>query len=127
MERVLLDASALIAYLDGEPGSENVPATTGEAVISAVNYAETVSILTTRGIDATTIRLQLSLIVIDVLDFDPETAETTGLMIAATKSMGLSLGDRACLATARHTGLPAMTADRSWSNVDVGVEVRLIR
>jgi len=46
---------------------------------------------------------------------------------AATRAQGLSLGDRACLATGLRLGWPVITADRSWAIVDVGVTVHLIR
>lgn len=127
MGRVMLDNSALIAYLHGEPGGENVPATTGEAAISAVNYAETVTVLVRNGSDPDAIRARLATVVLEIVDFDDETAEMTGLLINKTKQYGLSLGDRACLAAALREGIPAMTAERSWAKLDLGVDIQLIR
>lgn len=123
----MLDTSALLAYVHGEPGGEKVPTTTGEAVISTVNYAETVAVMRRNGMDAASIRSQLSAIILDIVDFDYETAELTGLLIAQTKPFGLSLGDRACLASAAREGIPAMTAERTWTKLNLGVDVQLIR
>ena len=123
----MLDASALLAYLLREPGSEKVPAVGGEAAISAVNLAEAISVLTLRGIPAEAIRLQMSRTLIDVVAFNEESAETTGLFIEKTRKLGLSLGDRACLAAALRAGITALTADRAWKGVDVGVPIQFIR
>lgn len=127
MNRVMLDASAVLAFVNGETGSDRVPVMTGEAAISAVNYAEVVSIMIAQGMGEVPVREQLARIVLDVVDFDRGLAEEVGLMIAKTKALGLSLGDRACLAAARREQIPALTSDRSWSKVDIGVEVQLIR
>ena len=127
MSRVILDASALLAFMNGEPGGDAVPAATGEAAISAVNLAEVVSVLTAQGMSEELVREQLDQLVLDVRDFGRPAAFETGLMVAKTRSLGLSLGDRACLASARQEGIPALTSDRSWANVDVGVTVQLIR
>ncbi len=127
MSRVVLDASALLAYFNGEPGAASVPVTTGEAAISSVNYAETIAVMTARGMSESFVRRQLSSIVLDIVDFDRACAERAGFMIGATKGAGLSLGDRACLATAAQANVPALTTDRSWNKVAVGVTVQLIR
>lgn len=123
----MLDASALLAYLNAEPGGEKVPIDTGEARISAVNYSEAVAVLTRLGARAAEVRTTLSSILLDVVEFDRDQAEAAGFMIATTRSLGLSLGDRACLAAAQRQGIPAMTADRSWSDLEIGVPIQVIR
>jgi ribonuclease VapC len=127
VSKVMLDASALLAYLLREPGAENVPASDGEAAISAVNFAEVVSVLTLRGVPAAVIRKQISRTTIDIVDFDGGAAEAAGLLVEKTRKLGLSLGDRACLVAASRTGIPALTADRAWKDVDVGVQIQFIR
>jgi ribonuclease VapC len=127
MARIVLDASALLAFVHGEPGAERVAAVLGEAVISAVNLAEAVTklVLTTGSADRT-----LQLIAeteVEVIDFDQSLAQETGALAALTRTRGLSLGDRACLALARREQAIAMTADHAWRNLDIGVEVQFIR
>ena len=46
---------------------------------------------------------------------------------APTRATGLSLGDRACLALAQRLRVPAVTADREWANVNVGITIQLVR
>lgn len=123
----MLDTSALIAYILTEPGGEKVPATTGDAVISAVNYAEAVTVLTRKGMEALDVHAKLATVILDILDLDAETAETAGFLITKTKPYGLSLGDRACLASAAREGIPVMTAERSWGKLDMGIDIQLIR
>ncbi len=64
---------------------------------------------------------------IEVEAFDADAADETGALWTATRDTGLSLADRACLAVARSLELPAVTADRAWLELDVGVDVRCIR
>jgi PIN domain nuclease of toxin-antitoxin system len=123
----MLDTSALLAYLNGETGADKVPVNAGDAAMSTVNYAETVAVLTRRGMSAAEVRTILSSVLLNVVDFDRGMAEVAGFMIATTRPFGLSLGDRACLAAARSAGIPAMTADRSWSKLGIGVPIQLIR
>jgi PIN domain nuclease of toxin-antitoxin system len=54
-------------------------------------------------------------------------ARQTGALRPATKALGLSLGDRACLALARRERLPILTADRSWAKLDLGIPIKVMR
>lgn len=125
--RTVLDASALLALLWAEPGNENVSAVMDDAVMSAVNWAEVVSKLQDRGIDLSEARPLLMELSIDVLPFDQEQAFAAGALRARSKRLGLSIGDRACLALAGQLASPAITADKSWATLDAGVEVKLVR
>ena len=123
----MLDASAILALLNREPGAEYVERYVDEAAASAVNIAEAGARLSDLGITDFNIRQAIDDLSIDVIPFDEGQAHDSSLLRAATRHKGLSLGDRACLALARRLGLPALTADRIWAELDVGVEVRLIR
>ncbi len=123
----VLDASALLAFLHDEPGAEKVEAELASAVISSVNWAETVQRLIARGVDVGGLRDDLQEYGLTILSFSVEEAELAGALWARTRDRGLSLGDRACLATAARLGLPAYTADRAWLDLELGVEVRAIR
>lgn len=127
MGRVILDTSALIAYVNGEPGGDKVPVMSGEAAISTVNYSEAIAVMTRHGWSRNEVREQLTSIVLSVVAFDLGTAEAAGLLIALTQPYGLSFGDRACLAAAMREGIPVMTAERAWGKMDLGIDIQLIR
>jgi PIN domain nuclease of toxin-antitoxin system len=118
-----------MAWINEEPGHENVEPYLGTAACSANTVAEVASRLADKGADERAI-------LENFIDFDFEVhlvgfeeAVEIGLLRPATRAAGLSLGDRSCLALAAKLGLPAITADRAWARIAdaVGVEVRVIR
>jgi len=123
----VLDASALLAVLFGERGRELVEETRGHALMSAVNMAEAYAKLSDRGTDDEEIRTTLESISVKVIDFDDGQAIATGGLRKMTRKFGLSLGGRACIALAIQQKLPVMTADRTWGNLDLGIEIKIIR
>jgi len=125
-DEVVLDASAVLCLLQGEPGSEKVLAALPGAVVGAVNVSEVVAKLAELGMPAGEIREALTL-GFDVVPFTQELAFAAGELRAATRFRGLSLGDRACLALARSLALPAITTDRAWSDLNLGIEVRVLK
>jgi PIN domain nuclease of toxin-antitoxin system len=127
MAECVLDASAVLALLASERGSEQVQAALGCALISAVNLAEVLSKLADRGLTEAEQRMIRTSLDIDVRSFDENASWQASSLRSATKSHGLSIGDRACLALALQEGLPVLTADRAWSKLAVGVEVRTLR
>ncbi len=127
MSSIVLDASALLALLNAEKGADLVQEALPRAIISTVNYAEVVTRLALLGMPEDEIHNALDVLGLDVISFDDEQAFQCGLLAPQTQSFGLSLGDRACLALALKTQLIALTADRAWQNLQIGVEIRLIR
>jgi ribonuclease VapC len=127
MNKVVLDSSAVLALLGREPGADVVEELLGRIVICAVNLAEIQGKLVGRGIEKTAASLAIVGVVSDVVDFDHERALLTGSLIAETRVLGLSLGDRACLALGIALKVPVYTADRAWTGLQLGVEVRAIR
>ena len=123
----MLDSSAVLALLNGERGSDVVRENLAQATISAVNIAEVVTRLARAGEQRGAIQEVLNLLDLTVADFDDGLAKDTGMLVVKTAKAGLSLGDRACLALAAREDLPALTADRAWSNLEIGVEVRFVR
>jgi ribonuclease VapC len=97
------------------------------AVILSVNLAEVVTRMIDKGMTEADIRRLLAAIELVVVPFDEDLAHRAGLLRSATRSAGLSLGDRACLALAERLGLPALTADRAWGRLQVGIQVDVIR
>ena len=129
MPRAVLDASAILAALFREPGAEVVEACYEEGIVSSVNLSEVVSKLSDRGMSSTKAREFLSNLGLAVRPFDERLAYIAGSLRDATRSSGLSLGDRACLALGLAEAAPVVTADKKWAEVSeaVGVEVILAR
>lgn len=125
----VLDASSLIAALLGEPGGDKVKPILEQSAMTTANFAEVVSYLARRGTSEADIRSSLDPIPVVLIELDQHLAYAAGLLLPATRAAGLSLGDRCCLALARHLGTRALTADRAWMTVArvVGVRVELIR
>lgn len=127
---IVLDASAVIALMREEAGAERVAgvleaaasATPAVAYISTVNLTEVLQHEPEdRGLIDGPDAVVLS------VDYDVEQARVAAAMLAPARTAGLGLADRVCLALARVMGLPALTADRAWSELDVGVEIIQIR
>jgi PIN domain nuclease of toxin-antitoxin system len=127
VSRVVLDASALLVLLGAERGADVVAGALPGAAISAVNLSEVVAKLTERGMPDQEVRRALDGLGLEVQAFDREQAYLAGQLRAGTRSTGLSLGDRACLALGQRLGTPVLTADRRWQAVRVGVDVQVIR
>ena len=127
--RFVLDASALLAALNGEPGADRVAASLDAGVVSAVNFAEVAGAIARGGNSADEVRTILAALACSVIPADEDMAVEAGLMRALTARAGLSLGDRFCLALGRRLRAPVLTADRQWALIadDVGVKVELIR
>jgi ribonuclease VapC len=128
MNRIVLDASAILAVINGELGAEKLtPTLLAHAVGSAVNLAEVQTKLVTRGWNSEEAWEDATSPVREILPFDDEQARMAGDLASQTRPLGLSLGDRACLALGMALKAPVYTADRTWKKVRVGVRVHLIR
>ncbi len=124
----VLDASALLALLHGEPGQEVVQASLEDgAAISTVNYAEAMTRIVKKGASPQAFTSPLLAYGLVLHPFLEEDALQAALLVKETAKAGLSLGDRACLALAKRLDLPVLTADRVWKNLRTGVKVQLIR
>ena len=127
MSEVVLDASALLALLHREPGHEEVARVIPDAAISAVNISEVVSKLAESGMPGEKIEEALEGLALEICDFGRELAFQAGMLRLTTRSRGLSLGDRACLALGERLNLPVLTTDRAWEDLELDVEVRQVR
>ena len=124
----ILDASAVVALLYDEPGAKKVLDLLEGGAISAVNVSEVLARMVRDGEEIAEARKAIEVLRLDVVPFNEEYAYEAGGLIAITKDYGLSLGDRACLATARKLKLPVFTSDRQWAKVKrLGVAIHLIR
>jgi ribonuclease VapC len=124
---MVLDASALLALINAEPGCDIVEAALDEARMCAVNLTEVVTKLIDIGIAEADAWTEVAGLVPEIVDFDADLARIAARLRTATRAAGLSLGDRCCLALAERLQVPALTADRMWRNLPLTIEVRAIR
>lgn len=127
MSEIVLDASAVLAWLKDEPGYQKVEAALPEAVISAVNLSEVMAKLVEGGMPEPQAISTLEELDLEVVPFDSDLAFQAGALRPVTKPLGLSFGDRACIALGLHLTLPVLTAERSWQSLSLPVPVHLIR
>lgn len=125
--RYMLDASAVLAMMLGEDGGDQVRERLAASQISAVNLSEVVAKLQEGGVPDEVITSSLTELNFDVLAFDQVQSVRAGLLRTATRSAGLSLGDRACLSAAESCDAVAVTTDRAWSKLEVDIAVEVLR
>ncbi len=127
MSKYVLDASALLALLNNEPGAQRVNDILPESVIGAVNVCETAGKLVSAGMNLDDARTSIELVNLDVVPFDTELAYKAASLVAETRKLGLSLGDRACLALGLMLQETVVTAEHLWSKLKIDVSVEVIR
>ena len=128
MSSVVLDASAVIALLRDETGSELIATYIGDAAISAVNLQEVVKALLLRGVNIEAARKMLDALHLDVRAHDVEDAYDAAKLHEATMVHGSGLGDRTCMALAIKEKCPVITTDQAWAKLDIdGLKVVLVR
>ena len=133
MSEAVLDASALLAVLQSEPGADKVrQAAAGYGWIGAVNWAEALSKVVDGGgdLDGLSAALTREGVLgggLEIVPLGADDARRVAELRPLTRRIGLSLADRACLALAMRLGLPALTTDRAWAELDLPVEVVVLR
>ena len=125
--QVVLAASALLAYLRAEPGSEAVDGVLGSALITSVNWAEVLQKSLSAGVEAKGLRQELQALGLAVEPFSAGDADTAALLWPQTRNLGLSLADRACLSLALRLNLPVLTCDRIWAELTLPLRIQLLR
>jgi ribonuclease VapC len=123
--KAILDASALLAWLQNEPSAAVVEEVLPESAISSLNWSEVLQKSLAHGVDITGLRQDLEALGLVILPFDGDAAEQAARLWSAGSS--LSLADHAGLALGMQHGVPVLTADRLWTQVSVGATVRLVR
>jgi ribonuclease VapC len=128
VNRIVLDASAILAVINGEPGADTLtPALLASAVASTVNMAEVQAKLVSRGWTSEQAWEDATSPLREVLSFDEQQARIAGDLVTQTRHIGLSLGDRACLALGIALKIPVYTAERAWKKLKSSVPIHLIR
>ncbi len=122
------DASAVVALIKSEPGADVVAQAmlVDEAWISAVNWCEVVTSLVEGGADEAAVLEALAQLDLHIEPLDAGVALGAARLRPATRQLGLSLGDRCCLALAKERGVQAVTADRPWKKLK-GFDLLMIR
>ena len=127
-KKVVLDASALLALLNEEPGAKQVESMLSHAIMSAVNIAEVVSVLTDIHLSQEEAENITGDLIQDIIPFDEKQAYLAASLRKQIKSYGLSLGDRACLSLAIQHHTTVLTADKIWAKLHIpGIKVQIIR
>jgi PIN domain nuclease of toxin-antitoxin system len=122
---MVLDASAVLALLQEEPGADEVESLLDSALMSSVNLSEVIQKAEQHGVNTEGLEFDLDALGIEFRDFDVGTARPAAELWS--KGSGLSLGDRACLALAASARLPAITADARWLRLKLPVDVQVVR
>jgi PIN domain nuclease of toxin-antitoxin system len=117
----------MLAGMLGEYGGTDVVEVMSGSLICTVNITEVVTRLSDKGWPMDVATGEVAKLVGRIAPFDEALAYGAGRLRPVTRALGLSLGDRACLALGMATGLPVVTADRDWSKLSLGLEIRLIR
>jgi len=126
--QVILDASALLAYLQQEKGYKEVDsALTNGAALSTVNLAEVYRKIISEGWDLEEISSRLKALGLIILPFGEDEAKISAELYPIVKRLGLSLGDRACLGLGLKLRLPVLTTDKTWSRLNLKISVRVLR
>lgn len=127
---VVLDSSAVLAWLRSEPGAEVVDPLLAQGIVAAPNWSEVWQKLAQHGADADRVTHRLGVLGLRVEPLGAADAEAAARIWAPTRSAGLPLADRCCLAVSVRLGLPAVTADAAWTRTEraeLGITVRVIR
>lgn len=117
MSKWVLDSSAVLAVMLSEAGSDKVIDRFSNASMSTVNLAEVLTKLAERDNVTKQDILDFENLGIDIVEFDTDQALKAAELLPSTKNLGLSLGDRCCLALAIRLNASAVTADRQWKKI----------
>jgi PIN domain nuclease of toxin-antitoxin system len=132
LKPVIADTSAIIAYLNFEPGAEEVRKHLSRIRLTMVNVAEIVAVVSRHQVSRSWVEERIFRVFPELLPFDREQAYLCGALEAVTRPKGLSLGDRACLSAGLVHGWPVLTTESRWKEIDwkahgYAPEIHLIR
>lgn len=126
-DSVVLDSSAILALLQNEVGSLIVGPIANGSLLSAVNLTEVYSRMIGKRLQPSSSWRRIEALQCELCPFSSEQARIASELVPITRPLGLSLGDRACLALALDRKATVYTADRAWKSLDVGIKIEVIR
>jgi ribonuclease VapC len=115
----VLDASAVVAVLRGEAGSNQIATYCSDGMLSAVNLQEVIKVLCRRGFSASGVKYMVDALALEIVSHTEEDAFQAAALVPFTEQFGSGLGDRTCMALAIAKGLPAITTDRAWAKLAI--------
>ena len=127
MTSTVLDASALLAFLNSEPGADIVLGVLHDAIISAVNYSEVLKKTIERNGSAERVSNIIRDLAVAIIPFDEAHATAAATLYPQAKPHGMSFADRACLALGVQRRITVLTAERKMKLVTLPIKVKLIR
>jgi len=126
-KKIVLDASAILALIQEEPGAEIIRPLLSQSMMSTVNVAESLTSLQKVDIGPEEGIEYMSLLINEIVSFDLDQAVEVAILYPKVKHKGLSLGDRACLTLGKKYHATIYTADKAWKNIDPELDIQLIR
>ena len=126
-EKWVVDASAVLAAVHNEQGGEYVKQHIDRCIVSSVNWSEVLQKLNRLGSQVDKIDTSLKALGLKVIEFTKEDAHVTASLWSSCKRLGLSLADRACLATGLRLQTKVITADRVWKKLEINSQIHVIR
>ncbi len=115
------------AYLHREPGWEVVREVVGSGYVGTVNWCEVAQKSAEQGLGVVQVRTLLEEVGLMIVPFSAQRAEAAAVLWSPTRNHGLSLADRACFALGLENRASVLTADRAWAELDLGLDIRVVR
>lgn len=125
MKHILFDSSVIIAILKSEEGYQSCEQIVNKGAISTVNWDEVAGFLKKNNAPEDIIRQTLAKYPLKILPYEESLVVPTGPLAVGCQQLGLSLGDRACLATAMAYNLPVLTANPFWKELEKELDITI--
>ena len=125
--RLALDTSALITMIQNAPGGSLVGARLRGSVVSTISWAELTEHMQEQGLEVAGFRRSVETLGLEIQPFTAADADRAVELWRPPPAHQLSLSDRACLALADRLKIPVLTADETWRDLELGIEIRMLR
>ncbi len=123
----VLDSSAVLAVIHNERGADMVAHRMRGALLSTVNLIEVQSKLILNGAAPDLAWLAIASFQFEICPLDADQSRLASGWAKMAKPLGISLGDRVCLALAMQRNATVFTSDRAFGKMTVPIKIELIR